>query len=79
MAGHRKRLARAARSLLRLTRAVATCRLECEQEELLMALALMPSRAADLDRLGDEIAALAAHLDAATARLLELILRVRRP
>ena len=38
-----------------------------------MALALMPSRSADLDRLGDEIAALSAHLDAATARLLELI------
>src|SRR6266852_724708 len=29
--------------------------------------------AAQLDRLGDEIAALSAHLDAATARLLELI------
>ena len=28
---------------------------------------------ADLDRLGDEIAELAAHLDAATARLLDLI------
>jgi hypothetical protein len=27
----------------------------------------------ELDRLGDEIAELAAHLDAATARLLELI------
>ena len=29
--------------------------------------------AAELDRLGDEIAELAAHLDAATARLLDLI------
>jgi len=29
--------------------------------------------AAELDRLGDEIAELSAHLDAATARLLELI------
>ncbi len=28
---------------------------------------------AELDRLGDEIAEVAAHLDAATARLLELI------
>ena len=32
-----------------------------------------PHRAAELDRLGDEIAELSAHLDAATARLLELI------
>jgi hypothetical protein len=32
----------------------------------------------DLDRLGDEIAELAVHLDAATARLLDLIPRVRR-
>src|SRR3984893_18872883 len=32
-----------------------------------------PHPAADLDRLGDEIAELSAHLDAATARLLELI------
>src|SRR5438067_3797189 len=32
-----------------------------------------PHPAAELDRLGDEIAELAAHLDAATARLLELI------
>jgi hypothetical protein len=38
-----------------------------------MALALMPRPAPDLDRLGDEIAELAAHLDAATARLLTLI------
>ncbi|MBI2204198.1 MAG: hypothetical protein HYU41_10155 [Candidatus Rokubacteria bacterium] len=30
-------------------------------------------RNAELDRLGDEIADLAAHLDAATARLLDLI------
>ena len=30
-------------------------------------------RTAELDRLGDEIAELAAHLDAATARLLDLI------
>ena len=29
--------------------------------------------ASELDRLGDEIAELSAHLDAATARLLELI------
>jgi hypothetical protein len=33
----------------------------------------MEIRSADLDRLGDEIAELAAHLDAATARLLDLI------
>ena len=32
-----------------------------------------PQRAAELDQLGDEIAELSAHLDAATARLLELI------
>ena len=32
-----------------------------------------PPRVAELDRLGDEIAELSAHLDAATARLLELI------
>src|SRR5467141_3359351 len=32
-----------------------------------------PHPAAELDRLGDEIAELSAHLDAATARLLELI------
>src|SRR5437016_1811648 len=34
-----------------------------------------PHRVAELDRLGDEIAELSAHLDAATARLLERILR----
>jgi len=33
--------------------------------------------AAELDRLGDEIAELSAHLDAATARLLDLIHQVR--
>ena len=33
----------------------------------------------DLDRLGDEIAELSAHLDAATARLLDLDPGVRRP
>src|SRR3989449_8595238 len=32
-----------------------------------------PERAAALDRLGDEIAELSAHLEAATARLLDLI------
>src|SRR6266536_181895 len=32
-----------------------------------------PERVAELDRLGDEIALLSAHLDAATARLLDLI------
>jgi uncharacterized protein DUF222 len=32
-----------------------------------------PDRIAELDRLGDEIAELSAHLDAATARLLDLI------
>src|SRR5437667_2019479 len=32
-----------------------------------------PHRVAELDRLGDEIAELSAHLDAAAARLLELI------
>jgi len=36
-------------------------------------LACSLDRASHLDRLGDEIAELAAHLDAATARLLELI------
>jgi 5-methylcytosine-specific restriction endonuclease McrA len=33
----------------------------------------VPARVAELDRLGDEIAALSAHLEAATARLLDLI------
>ena len=33
----------------------------------------MENHIAELDRLGDEIAELAAHLDAATARLLDLI------
>ena len=33
----------------------------------------VPRRAEQLDRLGDEIAELSAHLEAATARLLELI------
>jgi hypothetical protein len=37
-----------------------------------------PHPAAELDRLGDEIAELSAHLDAATARLLELIRRGAR-
>ena len=32
-----------------------------------------PDRVAELDRLGDEIAELSAHLEAATARLLDLI------
>jgi hypothetical protein len=32
-----------------------------------------PERVAELDRLGDQIAELSAHLDAATARLLDLI------
>ena len=32
-----------------------------------------PDRVAELERLGDEIAELSAHLDAATARLLDLI------
>src|SRR5262245_40331903 len=32
-----------------------------------------PTRVAELERLGDEIAELSAHLDAATARLLDLI------
>ena len=32
-----------------------------------------PAHVAELDRLGDEIATLSAHLDAATARLLDLI------
>jgi 5-methylcytosine-specific restriction endonuclease McrA len=36
-------------------------------------LAVTPPRAAELDRLGDEIAELSAHLDAATAHLLALI------
>ena len=33
----------------------------------------IPAPIAELDRLGDEIARLCAHLDAATARLLDLI------
>ncbi len=37
------------------------------------ALLESPSRVQELDRLGDEIATLSAHLDAATARLLALI------
>ncbi len=36
-------------------------------------LVLTPARVAAFDRLGDEIAELSAHLDAATARLLALI------
>ena len=36
-------------------------------------LVLTPARVAALDQLGDEIAELSAHLDAATARLLTLI------
>ena len=39
----------------------------------LPALVATPDRVAELDRLGDEIALLSAHLDAATARLLDLI------
>jgi hypothetical protein len=38
-----------------------------------MELLATPTATADLERLGDEIAELSAHLDAATARLLELI------
>ncbi|HEY7253035.1 MAG TPA: DUF222 domain-containing protein [Methylomirabilota bacterium] len=38
-----------------------------------LALLESPSRVQELDRLGDEIAELSAHLDAATARLLDLI------
>ena len=37
------------------------------------AVAATPARVAELDHLGDEIATLSAHLDAATARLLDLI------
>jgi hypothetical protein len=37
------------------------------------ALLPSPTRVCELDRLGDEIAELSAHLDAATARLLTLI------
>ncbi|OGK87388.1 MAG: hypothetical protein A2X52_21120 [Candidatus Rokubacteria bacterium GWC2_70_16] len=37
------------------------------------AIVATPSAAAELDRLGDQIAELSAHLDAATARLLDLI------
>ena len=39
----------------------------------LPAFVATPDRVAELDRLGDEIALLSAHLDAATARLLDLI------
>jgi Domain of unknown function (DUF222)/HNH endonuclease len=38
-----------------------------------LTISTVPRYAAELDRLGDEIAELSAHLDAATARLLELI------
>jgi len=41
--------------------------------ETRMLIPTTPEPAAELDRLGDEIAELAAHLDAATARLLDLI------
>jgi len=34
---------------------------------------------AELERLGDQIAELSAHLDAASARLLDLVRGVRRP
>ena len=37
------------------------------------AIVATPRAAAELDRLGDQIAELSAHLDAATARLLDLI------
>jgi hypothetical protein len=50
---------------IRRSGAVAT---ECS-----LAGVLTPVGTAELDRLGDEIALLAAHLDAATARLLDLI------
>ena len=36
-------------------------------------IALTPPRVVELDRLGDEIAELSAHVEAATARLLDLI------
>ena len=36
-------------------------------------IAITPQRVAELDRLGDEIAELSAHVEAATARLLDLI------
>jgi Domain of unknown function (DUF222) len=39
----------------------------------LAALRMLPPPSADLDRLGDELATLAAHLDAATARFLALL------
>jgi hypothetical protein len=41
--------------------------------ETLPVLVATPQRVAELDRLGDEIAELSAHLEAATARLLDLI------
>jgi 5-methylcytosine-specific restriction endonuclease McrA len=41
--------------------------------ETLPAFVATPQRVAELDRLGDEIAELSAHLEAATARLLDLI------
>ena len=44
----------------------------------LPALVATPDRVAELDRLGDEIALLSAHLDAATARLLDLRSEERR-
>jgi hypothetical protein len=42
-------------------------------EELAPGVVATPEHVAELDRLGDEIATLSAHLDAATARLLDLI------
>src|SRR5882672_11570345 len=42
-------------------------------DSLMQIIPITLEPAADLDRLGDEIAELSAHLDAATARLLDLI------
>jgi 5-methylcytosine-specific restriction endonuclease McrA len=47
--------------------------MEARSPNLLTTLQPTSPRAAELDRLGDEIAELSAHLDAATARLLDLI------
>src|SRR5580693_9763579 len=47
--------------------------MQARPSNILMALQPTPQRTVELDRLGDEIAELSAHLDAATARLLTLI------
>ena len=47
--------------------------MEIHSPDIPTSLKPTPERIAELDRLGDEIAELSAHLEAATARLLDLI------